>query len=222
MTEAPEWTIQSDLLEATGQPTLEEALRYLGLPSTGAEIVPEAQGWYRAGSETYLYAFRLRSGPRVTRLLLKACVAVGSLSGVDAELDQWLLRRRTLDEHSVSTPGLFYRNRGCILEEFVCYSLSSRISSISGEPRERLLFELGRTSAAIDDLGFAPTSLSDLRSRGHDVVVVDFGEDLGPAYQGSAHAGLALDCAVDLVSKCGASKLDLRALSHGYEVGNLV
>jgi hypothetical protein len=50
------------------------------------------------------------------------------------------------------------------------------------------------TYGLLVNAGFAPMSVRDWRSRGHDVVLVDFGQDLGPA-------GIAIDSESGVLSE---------------------
>jgi hypothetical protein len=51
------------------------------------------------------------------------------------------------------------------------------------------------TYGLLGNAGFAPMSVRDWRSRGHDVVLVDFGQDLEPA-------GIAIDSESECSLKC--------------------
>jgi hypothetical protein len=68
---------------------------------------------------------------------------------------------------------------GVFIEEFIAFDLLSVLRST--DTKQSLLMEIVRYAAILQGLGFSAIApYSDLRSRGHDVVVVDFGSDLGP------------------------------------------
>ena len=134
--------------------------------------------WERSGAETYSYIFDVVSAVR-TRLILKACVALAVGRSLDTVVEEWVKRRSLLQSHKVATPKLFGHCQGTILEEFVFYDINDVLRR-SAKP-ELIASGLGHLAAVLVSLGFHPIQpFHDLRSRGLDVVVIDFGEDLGP------------------------------------------
>lgn len=178
------WNIASELCAAAETQDLPDALINLGLV-TAAEIPVELHCnsvWYRGGAETYLFDFEIRrNGLPVRRALIKACTPFPGGTSIEDTLSEWLSRRHLLEHHGVHTPRLHYAGRGVIVEEFIPHSLDRRL--LTSPHRNSLLTELQRLSEIISDLGFKATApFSDLRSRGTDVVMVDFGTDLGPPH----------------------------------------
>jgi hypothetical protein len=175
----------SDLLEEIKRlancGSILESLKKLEIIPNDCEsmVLEDERGWYRSGSETFLYTFRVRFDGRVCRLVLKACVAFAtSATDVEEILGRWIRRRHILAANNISTPKLYGWGNGVLLEEYIPYSLSE---ALNNKPlKEEMMGEIGRLIGAICKLGFSPVRLfDDLRSRGDDVVMVDFGEDLG-------------------------------------------
>lgn len=141
---------------------------------------------------------------------------------LSATVDEWLTRRKLLDQAGIETPTLFGRNGATLLEEFIEHTLVERLAQIADSPAcVELAAELGRSCRLVADLGFPCLSLHDLRSRGDDVVFVDFGQDLGPAgILPNGHAAL-LDQACEVLERANAaSQAALRSLSGGFEHGD--
>lgn len=175
------WTLERELIGATGASDLGSALARLGLiPRAGSPYeLKVIRDWYPSGSETYVLEANITVKDVKQGIVLKACVAMGDLTGVDGILSSWLFKRQILARSGVSVPYLYCRYKGSVLEERIPLLLRDAFSNSDQSVAERLSHELGRTIAATAASGFARLGLSDLRSRGSDVVVVDFGTDLG-------------------------------------------
>lgn len=148
-----------------------------------------------------------------TELLVKACVAFRPGSTIDQVLDEWISRRETLDEAGVSTPRLYGRGKGVLVEEFIPFSISECLGA-----RPRLLLRaLAFFAGALEKCGFLPVApYVDLRSHGSDVVAVDFGEDLGGGGQCGVVPEQALAGLLDWVKATGieigqSELVDMRA-----------
>jgi hypothetical protein len=176
-------TIEDEFRSLAGMPTLAEAVAALG-------IIPEAldfaaldvlKDWYRSGAETYLAICRvMTTRGSSTDVVIKACIALTEGLSVEATLAAWIRRRTQLSRHGISTPQLYGHGDGILIEEYIPYTLLDGI--IRNPTVESLIAKMVRTAATLARLGYQPTSLfNDLRSRGDDVVLVDFGSDLGPA-----------------------------------------
>lgn len=135
--------------------------------------------WYRAGSETYVLILDVIIRDELPkRLVLKACVPdVSAGNSIEHIQERWIHKRHMVAKYGVSTPVLYGFNSGVILEEYIPYALTD----VVGERAEpTLLAALAHTVGVIARLGFLPISVvSDMRSRGSDAVLVDFGSDLG-------------------------------------------
>lgn len=108
---------------------------------------------------------------------MKACVATSFGSSLSETFHDWIERRGLLKEHGVETPHLIGVGEALLIEEFISYSLGDLLRASS--TREVLLYKLGFTGGILAKLRFVPVSIHDWRSRGEDVVLIDFGEDLG-------------------------------------------
>lgn len=175
------WSLESELLTIAGQESVGASLAGLGLARTEqAHLVASSrEGWVRSGAETYLYMFGVKDGDSFNTFALKACVALGGLAGVRSILSEWCRRRHHLDEMGVSTPTLFGVGQGVIIEEYIPHSFKSILNSTDESGVGDLLGTLSQLVSQLLDSGYLPVSLHDLRSRGDDAVVIDFGEDLG-------------------------------------------
>jgi hypothetical protein len=74
---------------------------------------------------------------------------------------------------------LYATGPALLVEEDIPYTLDEAIAL--AHDRTAILRALGLTAARLIKAGFAPLSAHDWRSRGDDVVLIDFGQDLGPA-----------------------------------------
>jgi hypothetical protein len=201
-----DWSIDKELQKLANAPSTEAALRALGLLGQDAgefELISAPEGWFRSGAETYLYRFRLRKEGLDTSLVLKACVAYAPATTLDAVLQAWMDRRQLLASHGVRTPQLYAWGDGVILEEDVPFELKEMLRERSPS-MDLLLFSMAETGGAVTSLGFLPVSLfEDLRSHGEDVVMVDFGQDLGPPFVAKDRNPEVFDQLVRYLSKLG-------------------
>lgn len=176
--------------------------------------------WHRGGAETYVLQFRVHTSYEDVQLALKACVAFSPGRSATEVANDWLTRRHALAKAGVSTPRLFGASRGTLLEEWIPYDALDRIATASEPARRGLLQQAGFIIGTCGLLGFRPVSLADWRSRGTDLVVIDFGQDLGPPNVG----GIA-DCSqitsdyVAFLQRSGihVSGTDLSVLEAGVE-----
>lgn len=179
------WSLEDELLKLSDQESLAEALMSMGLIESHDErfeLASSPIGWYRSGAETYLYRFCVRRDRAETELVLKACVGFSPGTSPDQILESWVGRRKLLSGRGVLTPKLFGWGGGLLLEEYVPFHLREALESHSANP-DHLLLGLSELGGIVASLGFMPVQLfEDLRSHGHDVVFVDFGQDLGPPY----------------------------------------
>lgn len=204
-----------------GRDDLRSALIGLGLlgSRTTSYRTTVGSGWTKAGAETYILDFSVEEGGRQTRALFKACVALGSLGGVESELDEWIRRRRILAGAGISVPYLYGRTPGTILEEYVPFELLETLGAVDAWQRRHLAAEMGQLAAVIDRLMFPALSLDDLRSRGDDVVVVDFGEDLGPPAVGPPNGDQALTEVLRLAAIASLSDAEQSEVIQAYKRG---
>ena len=153
-----------------GENTL--SLLHIESPSDISVLNP----WHAGGGESYITDFTVRSGDSERHLIAKACVKLTPRE----TMEEWLDRRRILNEHGVQTPQLFAVDGATIVEEFIPYTLKEAYAAGSEQDMAILRQAYSDTYKRILGAGFRPISLHDVRSRGLDVVIVDLGEDLGP------------------------------------------
>lgn len=185
MTAANQWTLETELCKLAGRSPVKEALHDWGLLNDQeAEFRLEEgrEDWIRGGAETYIYRFAvLQEGAQRLDCILKACVAYSPGSDLESILEQWIERRQLLRESGVETPQLYAHGHGVIVEESIPFSLGERLHGGGKSAQESLAQQLSYLTGLLARHGFMPIQpFSDLRSRGTDVVVVDFGQDLGP------------------------------------------
>jgi hypothetical protein len=178
-----EWSLEEELQKLAGAASMSSALKLLGLLTGGCEeftCVNPPEGWYRSGAETYIYRFRIRTGGIETPLVLKACVAFSPGRSLENLLTGWIERRKLVCSRGVRAPVLYAWGQGVLLEEYIPFTIQDLLTG-EAEPSNSLLIGLAELAGVVASLGFVPIRLfDDLRSHGDDVVMVDFGEDLGP------------------------------------------
>lgn len=183
MTEsAPQWSLAAELQKIADTDETTDALVALGLlsqPQAAYQLRSDAE-WTRGGAETYLYRFQVVEEGGPTRdVVIKACVAYSPATPLESILDRWLVRRGLLQKNGVATPHLYAWGHGVILEEYLPHPLAEVLSAPQST-RETLLTGIAHYAAVLSKLGFAAVApFADLRSRGEDVVAIDFGQDLG-------------------------------------------
>ena len=204
------WTLESELCGAARASSVSEALAALGLLSNRNEqyeLVTDGT-WTRGGAETYLYSFAVTSDSGAYAVVLKACVAIGSLDGVERILSDWLHRRQALARFGIATPYLYFRHNGSIAEERIEMTVKEAIGRRDRSGQMEIIRQVGRLAAVLGWLGFPVLSLHDLRSRGDDVVLIEFGEDLGPQGMVSRDSTSALDVALEYVTNIDVGDRD--------------
>ena len=179
-----EWTLEGEIEEIAGAPPgsgIYVALRMLGVEHLEAiKSVRIIRPWERLGGETFIYEFAVDyKTEKSLHFVLKACVSTG-YGSLTATMNEWVSRRRHLANLGVSTPRLYGFSRATLLEEYVPHELVEFLDhDDSASNRAQLLEGLARTGAILQRSGYRLISAHDWRTRGTDVVVVDFGSDLG-------------------------------------------
>lgn len=132
--------------------------------------------WRRKGAETYTMDFSIDTEGQSSRLIAKACIKLP----VSATMGEWQSRRNTISTHGIQTPYLYVCERATLIEEYIPYTLQEAYLGADEDARSRMREELEGVFKTLLCLGFKPhLGGSDFRSRGEDVVLIDFGEDLG-------------------------------------------
>jgi len=177
-----------DLLRMYGP----HVLRVLGV-NDGA-LIEVNQDWHMGGAETYVSDFHLINGDQRTHLIAKACVKFAALE----TMNEWLERRRVLSQNGVLFPKLVVVDGATIVEEYIEFSFrEAYIVASDDSVRDSLRTRYLDTFKRIVGAGFTPMSLTDVRSRGDDVVAIDVGEDIGGRSEISS-------CRLDVVSQAEA------------------
>ena len=175
-------------LEAfTGNQAEKEWLANAGLieKSTDSyELFPH-HGWRRLGGESYVMDFSIVTETDQKRLVSKACIKIPPA----AVMQEWLERRSLLKSNGLSTPYLYALRDATLLEEYIPFTLGEAYKDANQETQSVLKTQFIEAYTKLHELGFQPMSLHDVRSRGDDVVFVDFGEDLG-GILGPSHSKL--------------------------------
>jgi hypothetical protein len=131
--------------------------------------------WYRGGSESYILDFKVNSGIDTKHLLVKACIKMCAVEVVS----EWHDRRSRIRRAGIEVPKLYSTNRADYIEEFIDLDLRTAHIVAGTETRRKLEDRFINTYKKLNAIGFSIVSLHDVRSRGDDVVLVDFGSDLG-------------------------------------------
>jgi len=156
-------------------------------PYADYQLVTE-RPWERPGSEAYVMQFAI-TGPDglASHFIAKACIKIP----VTPSLGDWLMRREVLAQRGVVVPRLHAVNRGVLIEEYIPYDFRSAYHMADDRNRGQLAEAFIDTYRRVYETGFRPTSLHDVRSHGSDVVMVDFGSDLGGIHASSPQMGSA-------------------------------
>ena len=177
-----EWSLEKELCRITPASSLRGALCDLGLTQHDDMFTIRTDNdWVRGGDETYIYRFWIsHEDGRISGYVIKACVAFVPGVSLDSVLREWISRRKLLAKNGVPTPKLVACGRGIVVEELIPYKLKNILVNSSSAPID-ILRQLATFAGVLSKLGFEPVdAFHDLRSRGYDVVIVDFGQDLGP------------------------------------------
>ena len=137
--------------------------------------VETTQDWYQPGGESYLLQFQIQQQEVLSRFIMKACVIPPGTHTVS----EWNKRRALLSQHGIQTPTLHAVDRATYIEEFIDHSLKDVYATADEQARDDLHDQFTNIHLTTRELGFKPVSFHDVRSRGDDVVVIDFGSDLG-------------------------------------------
>jgi len=178
------WTLETELAKITATRNWSEALVTVGLAGASDQLalVRRQEVWERGGAETFVYRFfTVDQANLETAHILKACVP-GVGVPIEKVLADWLSRRSLLASVGVSTPKLYAASHGLIWEECLPTPLEVTLRDASEAHARILLSKLAVTLNSMYQQGFDPVDPTyDLWSRGEDVVLIDFGQDLGPA-----------------------------------------
>lgn len=145
-------------------------------PGATEFTITTEQPWAMPGSESYTMQFTVSDANNdLQRFIAKACVKLP----IVPSLNDWISRRLLLGQHGIAVPRLYAVKRGILIEECIPYRLQDAYRVASPEVQASLRSQFTQIYNRVHELGFRPISMHDARSRGDDVVLVDFGSDLG-------------------------------------------
>lgn len=152
-----------------------DTMTLLGADDT--EYLDVLSGWHRGGNETYVTDFLVRRGSEVQHLIAKACVKFGPREA----LQEWLQRRQVLASNGVNLPNLVAVDEAgaTLVEEFIPYTFKEAYGLAAVDGKKILESGFKDVFKRVYGAGFSPQNLHDVRSHGHDVVVIDVGADIG-------------------------------------------
>lgn len=176
--------VANTIIDLSGTNNLSNALRLLGLIHKNEDFVSiEAdQGWFRSGAETYCIAFSVNKAQSKSiscqKYIIKACTPFCPALSIDTVLDNWVMRRKCLQNENILVPKLIHRGKGLIIENYIPYALDE-LAPIDSELKEQINY----IANVLSKLRFSAINpFTDLRSDGSKIYFVDFGEDLGNPY----------------------------------------
>ena len=214
------WTLAGELTELSGKGDLGGWFHQVGLIGQGDDLreLEIVRDWYRSGAETYGLRFAVIShaGNR-QECFMKACVAYGGGMSLPDIFGSWLARRAVVAESGIATPRIYAAGAALVVEEYIPYTLSDAL--LHGRQRPGIVGSIGSTAARLINAGFIPISSHDWRSRGGDVVLVDFGQDLGPSDMSHGSESGLLSEVLDNLLNDGVKLSDdeLRLIGSVYE-----
>lgn len=144
--------------------------------------IEDSSEWHCPGSESYIMDFTVATAKDRLRLIAKSCIKFAPLETVN----EWMGRRQTLKENSISVPKLYSVHRATYIEEFIDLDLKTAVQNSELENAKLLRDRFVWTYRQLFIAGFRPMSIHDARSRGDDVVLIDYGSDLGSSNYGKA------------------------------------
>lgn len=180
-----DWNIQKELCKLARSDNFNDALIQLKLIGSSEDrfIFTHDKDWTRGGSETYIFRFWIENENKFKKgYIIKAVVAYAPTGNLENILQSWIERRNLLSSNGISTPKLVTFGKGVIVEELIPFKFKDILKQKSQINSNDLIFQLVLFAKTISDLGFMPIDpFCDLHSRGEDLVMIDFGQDLGPA-----------------------------------------
>lgn len=131
--------------------------------------------WHMPGSESYVLDFAVNSQHDSRRLIAKACIK----SCATETVREWHDRRARIKSAGLEVPRLYSTSRAVYIEEFIEMDLHTALSHGNEEEQDLLAERFIDTYRTMGRIGFNVISLHDTRSRGDDIVLIDFGSDIG-------------------------------------------
>lgn len=174
------WSLEGELLKVSEKSNLKDALVSLKIIHRSEEniSVKVMKDWHKSGSETYSLLFSVSSNDMFSELWMKACTPASFGVQIEQVMTKWVRRMGDIEKwNSVFVPKMYLANDGIIIQEHIPHSLLDVVNVKTVKKIGDQCYSLIRCLSANN---FLPTGIwHDLRSRLDDVVLVDFGEDLG-------------------------------------------
>ena len=146
---------------------------------TDTYTVNVTKDWNRPGGESFIMQFSIdqtvNNEHYVDEYISKACIKIPCAQ----TMEDWLTRRKILNENGIPTPKLHAVSRASLIESYVPLTIQEAFMNADEHARRTIISKLNEIYSTLFDNDFHPRILTDLRSHGDDVVVIDFGEDLG-------------------------------------------
>ncbi len=166
--------------------------------NSGYSVTDIENKWQRMGGETYIIKATLKKDEVLFPVVIKACIKMFP----SKTILEWIERRKRIEMAGISTPKLYLvpEDEGILIEEDIPYDLRQVYAQSDEQGKQMLYKKVSNDIEKILELGFQPISFHDLRSRGNDVVFIDFGSDMGGWQDGKEKSANNKE-AVDLLLK---------------------
>lgn len=206
-----EWTLESELLRATGSSGLQQALELLGVVQSGLSVsVVKGKDWVASG-DVYWCSYTVvgADGSSIRGLVVKALVPFAR--SVAEALSSWMLKRSILLAEGFLASDVYFAGNGILVESFSGIGLAEFFSVTRSEgDMFAVARRLGVVCSELDRKGIDAGGLADVRVKGRDVLFVDFGSDfvVGSEAWHRMQGHLNRFCAVGGLGRFGAAALD--------------
>lgn len=138
------------------------------------------QDWHRPGSESYIIAFSIIQEKKNAERSAKSFIGKACIKAPCSEtMEEWIQRRKILEDLDIPTPRLHAASTASLIEERIEFTVEEAYRQGSSDVRGEIVRSLYGIYSSLLTAGFLPRVMHDMRSRGNDAVVIDFGEDLG-------------------------------------------
>lgn len=212
------WSLQKELCGLAKTRSVDQALKRLGLIERreAKATLEEVHGWTRSGAETFTYAFRLVLPNGARELLLKAIVAFSMSRSLGDLNNEWMHRRRLLEDEGIKTPTVHFAGKALLVEQFIPNKLSSHLKR-KRAGSAHLIDQVLQIAAVLERHEFCPISpFNGLRTDGADVFVVNFGQEIGPPACAKRHDGHLLKEAIQWLEDQSGRPVDRRRAQAIY------
>ena len=162
---------------------LEKGLRLLCILPQNALLIMyrDITEWTVGGAETYISVFEIEYEMdglfHKETIIAKAVVVLG---GITERGHEWIERSQRLHLYNVMTPKTYTFWAGTFFQQYIEHGFVTYFECCSDAVKQKLATQLLALANGIDNAGFTPISfISDLRTNGTNLYIVDVGSDLG-------------------------------------------